>query len=183
MYIALAAARPTTGFNGAALGTADTGLLFLASDTGIFQYWSGTTWVPIGVPVNTVVNFTPVIEIGGSTTGISFTTTQATSTLTGSGTGAVATIFISVTITAWPAAPVGNVTILGFPVTPIRAFSPATFVARSGFVGLTGPVIAVVNILPNLLLNIMTATGISALPPTAITSTSIFTVGATYLSA
>ena len=48
VFVALAASRPTTAFNGAALGAADAGLRFLASDTGVSQYWNGSAWVPIG---------------------------------------------------------------------------------------------------------------------------------------
>ena len=48
VFVAPAASRPTTAFNGAALGAADAGLRFLASDTGVSQYWNGSAWVPIG---------------------------------------------------------------------------------------------------------------------------------------
>lgn len=47
IYIAAFASRPTTGFSGAALGTNDAGLTFLASDTLLFYYWSGAAWVPV----------------------------------------------------------------------------------------------------------------------------------------
>ena len=43
-YIALAAARPATAFNGAPLGVADAGLRFLASDTLATSYWTGAAW-------------------------------------------------------------------------------------------------------------------------------------------
>ncbi len=51
VYIAVFASRPTTGFNGVALGTNDTGLMFLASDKLLLYYWTGVAWVL--VPINT----------------------------------------------------------------------------------------------------------------------------------
>jgi len=47
IYIAAFASRPTTGYNGAALGTNDTGLTFLGTDTLLYYYWSGAAWVPV----------------------------------------------------------------------------------------------------------------------------------------
>jgi hypothetical protein len=44
-YIAPAASRPATAFNGAALGPLDIGLQFLASDTRALQYWNGSAWI------------------------------------------------------------------------------------------------------------------------------------------
>ena len=49
-YIAPAASRPLTAFNGAALGALDIGLQFLASDTHVLQYWNGSAWVAIASP-------------------------------------------------------------------------------------------------------------------------------------
>lgn len=49
-YIALFASRPTTGFNGAALGTNDTGLEFYATDKKLLYYWDGAAWQVLGAP-------------------------------------------------------------------------------------------------------------------------------------
>lgn len=55
-YVAPAASRPTTGFNGAALGTNDAGLLFIASDTQILEYWTGAAWAQVPkVPASATV--------------------------------------------------------------------------------------------------------------------------------
>jgi hypothetical protein len=43
--IAPFASRPATAFNGAALGSLDIGLQFLASDTKALQYWNGSAWI------------------------------------------------------------------------------------------------------------------------------------------
>ena len=104
-YIAPAAARPATGFNGAPLSAADAGLWFLASDTGALSYWNGAAWLSIGASVNTVTPFTPVVQIGGSSAGIT-TTGTGTSIRIGTGTGSVvivATITATATGTASPA--------------------------------------------------------------------------------
>lgn len=45
VYIAADASRPATGYNGAALGTNDTGLLFLGTTNNTLEYWSGSAWV------------------------------------------------------------------------------------------------------------------------------------------
>lgn len=56
IYIAATASRPTTGFNGGALGTADTGLLFLDSTLTELEYWSGAAWVKVpNVPASATV--------------------------------------------------------------------------------------------------------------------------------
>ena len=56
VYIAATGSRPTTGFNGAALGTADTGLLFLDSTLTQMQYWTGATWVVVpNIPTSATV--------------------------------------------------------------------------------------------------------------------------------
>lgn len=44
-YIAATGSRPTTGYNGAALGTNDTGLLFIDATLVQLQYWTGAAWV------------------------------------------------------------------------------------------------------------------------------------------
>ena len=63
VFVALAAARPATAFNGAALGAADKGLRFLASDTLLTSYWNGAAWAayPSGAP--------PIGPAGGDLTG------------------------------------------------------------------------------------------------------------------
>lgn len=56
VYIAVAASRPTTGFNGGALGSNDSGLTFISSDTEIVQYWTGSAWQEIpNVPASALV--------------------------------------------------------------------------------------------------------------------------------
>jgi hypothetical protein len=56
VYIAATGSRPTTGFNGAALGTADTGLLFLDSTLTQMQYWTGAAWVVVpNIPTSATV--------------------------------------------------------------------------------------------------------------------------------
>lgn len=50
VYIAAFASRPTTGFNGAALGTNDTGLEFYATDKKLIYYWDGAAWQVLGSP-------------------------------------------------------------------------------------------------------------------------------------
>lgn len=49
-YIAALASRPTTGFNGAALGVNDTGLEFYATDKKLLYYWDGAAWQVLGAP-------------------------------------------------------------------------------------------------------------------------------------
>jgi hypothetical protein len=75
VYIAPIASLPTTGFNGAPLSTADTGLMFYASDTGLLQYWTGTAWAPWGGVTQTVTNPTGTLQFSGVSTGISGTPT------------------------------------------------------------------------------------------------------------
>ena len=56
VYIAATGSRPTTGFSGAALGTADTGLLFLDSTLTQMQYWTGAAWVVVpNIPTSATV--------------------------------------------------------------------------------------------------------------------------------
>ena len=56
VYIAATGLRPTTSFNGAALGTADTGLLFLDSTLVQLQYWTGAAWVVVpNIPTSATV--------------------------------------------------------------------------------------------------------------------------------
>jgi hypothetical protein len=201
-YIAPAASRPATAFNGAALGVLDIGLQFLASDTGAFQYWSGSAWVPIGATaapigpaggdlagnypnptIKATVAFTPAILIGGSAAGITFSST-ATSTRTGTGAGSPVTVAITVNVSAWPASPVGTVTITGVPVLPIGRIT-GTFVAQSGFTGMTAgtPVVLTINAGGVITLNTPGAAGVTPLSPTVFTSAAIFTILLSYLSA
>lgn len=49
-YIAAFASRPTTGFNGAALGANDAGLEFYATDKKLLYYWDGAAWQVLGAP-------------------------------------------------------------------------------------------------------------------------------------
>lgn len=49
-YIAAFASRPTTGFNGAALGVNDFGLEFYATDKKLLYYWDGAAWQVLGAP-------------------------------------------------------------------------------------------------------------------------------------
>lgn len=72
VVIAMAASRPTTGFNGAALGTNDKGLLFIASDTLIFEYWAGSSWKTVAGNTGTSGSFTPTLSFGGVSTGITY---------------------------------------------------------------------------------------------------------------
>jgi hypothetical protein len=46
-YVAPTADRPTTGFNGAALGTNDTGLQFLDTTLNLYEQWTGAAWINI----------------------------------------------------------------------------------------------------------------------------------------
>lgn len=45
VYIAADSSRPTTGYNGAALGANDAGLLFIGTTNKTLEYWSGSAWV------------------------------------------------------------------------------------------------------------------------------------------
>lgn len=132
--------------------------------------------------IKTVASFTPIIQVGGSATSITFTFT-ATSTIVGAGTGAIVSVVINVTITGWPLVPSGTVTIGGLPVTA-GAQAVGAFAAVSGFVGLS----AGVSIIPVLngstvTLDTQGATGLTALPATGIANGSVFTVSLGYQSA
>ena len=92
VFVALAAARPATAFNGAALGAADKGLRFLASDTLATSYWTGAAWAaypsvsgapPIGAAGGDLAGTYPnptVAKASGnfSVLGANFTYTAAT---------------------------------------------------------------------------------------------------------
>lgn len=88
VYIAAAASRPTTGFNSVALGVNDTNLMFLATDSVVFEYWSGAAWVivkPTGASAATYGDGTHVavivVDANGRITGISNTLITGTSPL------------------------------------------------------------------------------------------------------
>jgi hypothetical protein len=132
--------------------------------------------------IKTVAGFTPVIEVGGSATSITFTFT-ATSVVVGSGTGAAVNVVINVTITGWPAVPSGTVTIGGLPVTA-GAQAVGAFAAVSGFVGLSAGV-SVIPVLSGATITLDTqgTTGLTALPATALGVGSVFTVSVAYQSA
>lgn len=132
--------------------------------------------------IKTVASFTPVIQVGGSATGITFTFT-ATSVVVGAGTGAAVNVVINVTITGWPLVPSGTVTIGGLPVSA-GAQAVGSFAAVSGFVGLS----AGVSIIPvlagsTITLDTQGATGLTALPATGIANGSVFSVTVSYQSA
>jgi hypothetical protein len=180
VYIAATASRPTTGFDGGALGANDAGFLFIDSTLKVLEYWTGSAWVNLSSSF-TPNSFTPVIEVGGSATGVAFTSI-ALSTISGSGTGAPVTLVINVTITGWPGSPSGAVTISGLP-TNADDQSVGEFAAVSGFVGLT----AGVPIIPVILAGVITlytqgATGLVALDPTKIAVASQFTLTIQYQS-
>lgn len=132
--------------------------------------------------IKTVASFTPVIQVGGSATSITFTFT-ATSVVTGAGTGAQVTVVIDVVITGWPAVPVGTVTIGGLPVTA-AAGAPGVFAAFSGFVGLTAGA-SVIPFLTGTTVTLYTqgATGLAALDPAKIASGAVFSLVVGYQSA
>ena len=78
VYIAAAASRPTTGYNGAVLGANDTNLMFLATDSVVVEYWSGAAWVvvkPTGASAATYGDGTHVaaivVDANGRISGIS----------------------------------------------------------------------------------------------------------------
>jgi hypothetical protein len=204
-YIAPAASRPATAFNGAALGPLDIGLLFLASDTLASSYWNGAAWVAYptvaGAPptgpaggelsgtypnpqVKTVTAITPFIQIGGSATGITFTNSVADVTRIGVGPGSVITVQVQFVITAWPASPVGAVTIGTFPTSVARA--SGTVLTTGGFVGLTPGTQIIPNLAAGTGIVTLQTQGAAAtvnLSPTVIAAGAGFILQLSYLSA
>ena len=94
-YVAPAASRPVTGFNGAALGPNDTGLQFLASDTGAFQIWNGAAWAPVSGTSESTTPFAPVLAFGGSSAGIAYGLQAGTSSVVGN----LVTVVVNVNLT------------------------------------------------------------------------------------
>ena len=113
-YIAPAASRPATAFNGAALGVVDIGLQFLASDTKALQYWNGSAWVVIaGAPVIVTTPFAPQLTFGGSSTGITYSVQYGTSTTWGN----LVTVIVNLILTSKGTA-TGPAEITGLPIAP-----------------------------------------------------------------
>lgn len=161
-----------TGVNGAAV----------PSSAALVGTNSSGQIIPASASVFSTASFLPVIQIGGSATGVTFTYT-ATSSNTGTGTGAPVTVVINITITGWPVLPSGTVTIGGLPVNA-GAKSVGTFAAVSGFVGLS----AGVSVIPVLLgttitLDTQGTTGVATLPAATIANGSVFAITVTYQSA
>ena len=114
-YIAPAASRPATAFNGAALGVVDIGLQFLASDTDVYQYWNGAAWVVIaGGPAAVTTSFTPQLNFGGSAAGITYSTQYGSSTVVGK----LVTVVINIILTSKGTA-TGTAEIAGLPIPPV----------------------------------------------------------------
>jgi hypothetical protein len=177
VYVAPAASRPATGFNGAALGASDTGLRFLARDTGVYEYWNGAAWTVIAAPpaaAEVTTPFTPQLSFGGSTAGITYSTQYGTSSVVGH----LVTIVINIILTSKGSAS-GSAEITGIPVAA-SAGSSVGVPLYAGMAGITSIVAQLIGGSAQINLYNAGATTVAGLTDANFTNGSVLQFSITY---
>ena len=162
VYIAVAASRPTTGFDGAALGTHDTGLFFLASDTVVLEYWTGAAWVTLsGALTQAITTPTAQLQFGGASVGMTGTFTCS---CVQTGKNVLLSIFVQVTAKG---SSTGSATVLLGTIPGVANAGVGAVAAVGGMVGLTSPIHGYIGAGTNYISLVLTgATGDAALADT-----------------
>ena len=176
--IAPAASRPAIAFNGAVLGAADAGLRFIASDTGVYEYWNGAAWIVIaGGAAAVTTPFTPelVFGFGGSGAGITYSLQTGFSTVV----DRLVTVNVSIVLTS-KGATTGTAYIYGLPVIP--GINSAGAIVYAGMTGISSPVVQAPQGYPLLSLCNGSATDIVGMTDANFTNASNLQICVSYIA-